>query len=202
MKETNYSKIETIFKNNGGFITRKDIDNTNIPSWFLSDFVSKNHLNKIAPGFYSNDEYTVDNYYVLQKRYPQYIFMGMSALYLLGLTDKTPDAIEVCAPKNYHPSRSKIESLVVHKISSKDIYELGIRETETMFGNAVLTYDEERTICDLIRHRERYDSETFVKAIRLYTKKINNHIKLFNYAKKLGIEKKVYEIIEIMANEN
>ena len=203
MKEmTNYSKIEIIFKNNGGFITRKDVDDANIPSWFLSSFVNQNHLKKIAPGFYANNEYITDDYCILQRRFPQYIFTGMSALYLLGLTDKIPDYIEVCAPQNYHPSRKKIASLIIRKTSNIDVYKLGIREVETMFGNVVFTYDEEKTICDIIKHRDRYDSETFIKAIKLYVKKVNNHIKLFNYAKKLGIEKKVYEVIEIMANEN
>ena len=72
MKEnTNYSKIEQIFKNNGGFITREDIDSANIPSWFLSDFVKKNNLNKIAPGFYADDSYIADEYFILQRRYPK-----------------------------------------------------------------------------------------------------------------------------------
>ena len=65
---TNYSN----FKTNGGFITRKDVDNASIPSWFLSDFVKKNGLNKIAPGFYVRDNYAIDDYCVLQRRYLKY----------------------------------------------------------------------------------------------------------------------------------
>ncbi len=33
-----------------------------------------------------------------------------------------------------------------------------------MFGNKVKAYDKERTICDFIKRREKYDGETFVKA--------------------------------------
>ena len=106
------------------------------------------------------------------------------------------------APQGYNPTRNKIDSLVVRKISNPSIYELGIKETKTYFGNVIRIYDEERTICDLIKHRDRYDSETFVKAIRLYIKRINNQNKLFRYARKLGIEKKVFEIMEVMANED
>lgn len=199
---TNYSKLEKIFKTNDGYITREDVDNANIPSWFLSDFVKKNNLNKIAPGFYADDSYIVDNYYILQRRYPKYIFAGLSALYLLGLTDKIPTDIEVSAPQNYHPSRNKIDSLIVHKLSNAKVYELGIKEVKTMFSNIVRTYDEERTICDVIKHRDKYDGETFIKAINFYVQKINNQSKLFKYAKELGIEKKVYEVMEIVSNEN
>lgn len=36
MKEiTNYKKIESIFKRNDGFVTRKDIDKERIPSWLF-----------------------------------------------------------------------------------------------------------------------------------------------------------------------
>ena len=197
---TNYSKLERIFKTNGGYITREDIDNANIPSWFLSDFVKKNNLNKIAPGFYANDNFIVDDYLILQRRYPKYIYAGLSALYLLGLTDKIPTNIEVSAPQNYHPSRSKIDSLIIHKLSNSNIYELGIKEVKTMFGNIVKTYDEERTICDVIKYRDKYDSETFNKAIKFYIRTINNQSKLFKYARELGVEKKVYEIMEVVAN--
>lgn len=197
---TNYSKLEKIFKTNDGYITREDVDNANIPSWFLSGFVKKKNLNKIAPGFYANDSYIVDNYYILQRRYPKYIFSGLSALYLLGFTDKIPTDIEVSAPQNYHPSRNKIDSLIVHKLSNTKIYELGIKEVKTMFGNIVRTYDEERTICDVIKHRGKYDGETFVKAIKFYIRTSNNQSKLFKYARELGIEKKVYEVIEVVAN--
>ena len=197
---TNYSKLEKIFKTNDGYITREDVDNANIPSWFLSDFVKKKNLNKIAPGFYANDSYIVDNYYILQRRYPKYIFSGLSALYLLDLTDKIPTDIEVSAPQNYHPSRNKIDSLIVHKLSNAKVYELGIKEVKTMFGNIVRTYDEERTICDVIKHRGKYDGETFIKAIKFYIRTSNNQSKLFKYARELGIEKKVYEIMEVVAN--
>lgn len=197
---TNYSKLEKIFKTNDGYITREDVDDANIPSWFLSDFVKKNNLNKIAPGFYADDSYIVDDYYILQRRYPKYIFAGLSALYLLGLTDKIPTDKEVSAPQNYHPSRSKIDLLIIHKVSNKNVYELGIKEVKTMFGNIVKTYDEERTICDVIKYRDKYDSETFIKAIKFYVRTINNQSKLFKYARELGIEKKVYEVMEVMAN--
>ncbi len=203
MKEiTNYSKIESIIKTNGGYITREDIDKANIPSWFLSDYVKKNKLIKVAPGFYATESYISDVYFILQRRFPKYVFSGMSALYLHKLTDRTPDYIDVTAPQGYNPTRNKIVSLIVRKISNEDIYKLGITETETMFGNTVKVYDEERTICDVIKYRDKYDAETFIKAIKLYVKKTNNQLKLFKYARAMGIEKKVFEIMEVIVNEN
>ena len=199
---TNNSKLESIFKNNGGFITREDIDNEGISSWFLSDFVRKNNLIKVAPGFYADKSYFIDYYQVFQKRYPKYIFSGMSALYLHKLTDKIPTDIEVVAPKDYHPCRYKIENIIVRKISNEEIYKLGISEVKTNLGNKVKVYDEERTICDLVKYRDKYDGETFVKALKTYIKKTNNQIKLFKYARKLGIETKLFEVLEVISNND
>ncbi|MCI6215596.1 MAG: type IV toxin-antitoxin system AbiEi family antitoxin domain-containing protein [Mollicutes bacterium] len=203
MKEnTNYSKLKQIFDNNGGYITTEDVRNANISSWFLSDFVKRKDLNKIAPGFYADNSYFPDDYYIIQKRYPKYIFSGMSALYLHHLTDKIPVNIEVCAPQGYNPTRNKIKTLSIRKISNPDVYNLGITELKTTFGNKVKVYDEERTICDLIKYRDRYDGETFIKGIKLYANKSNNQIKLFRYARILGIEKKVFEIMELVNNND
>lgn len=84
--------IEEIYQANQGFITRREMDERKIPSWFLSSFVKKNGLKKIAPGFYAAPDFAVDDYWLLQTRYPQYIFSSMSALYLHHLTDKIPEA--------------------------------------------------------------------------------------------------------------
>lgn len=203
MKEnTNYSKLKQIFDNNGGYITTEDVGNANISSWFLSDFVKRNGLNKIAPGFYADNSYFPDDYYIIQRRYPKYIFSGMSALYIHHLTDKIPVNIEVCAPQGYNPTRNKIKTLSIRKISNPDVYNLGISELKTPFGNKVKVYDEERTICDLIKYRDKYDGETFIKGIKLYVNKSNNQIKLFRYARILGIEKKVFEIMELVNNND
>ena len=203
MKEnTNYSKIEKIFNNNGGYITREDIDKANIPSWFLYDYVKRNNLIKVAPGFYISDSYFADPYYVLQRRYPKYIFSDMTALYIHHLTDKIPTDIDVVAPQGYNPSRKKIDNLSIRKISSSDIYNLGITEVDTIFGNKVKVYDEERTICDIIKYRDKYDGETFIKAIKFYIRKTNNQTKLFEYARTMNIEKKVFEVMEVINNDD
>ena len=198
----NYSKLEKIYKKNGGCISHKDIAKAGIPSWFLYEFVKRKRLEKFAPGFYAGSSCFPDDYYILQMRYPKYIFADMSALYLHHLTDRIPSYIEVVCPQSYNPSRKRIDLLRIRKISSSDVYTLGIGEASTMFGNKVKVYDRERTICDLIKYRDKYDAETFIKAIRFYAKSQPNTIKLMDYAEQMGIEKKVFEVMEIVMNED
>ena len=126
----------------------------------------------------------------------------MSALYLHGLTDKVVTDINVTAPQGYNPSRKKMDNIVIQRISNNEIYNLGIVEVKTMFGNIIKVYDEERTIGDLIKYRNKYDSETFIKAIKLYVKRSNNQLKLFKYARIMKIEKQVFEVMEVISNED
>lgn len=203
MKEiTNYQKLDFIFQSNNGFITRSDVDDENISSWFLTDYIRKNNLIKVAPGFYASEDYSIDEYFIFQKRYPKYVFSGMSALYIHHLTDKIPQEIEVTRPQGYNPIRNKELNIKIRQISDFELYELGIEEKRTMFGNFVKVYDKERTICDLIKSRDKYDSETFVKALRLFVRSNFNQIKLLKYSKIMKIEAKVFNLMEIFNNED
>ncbi len=201
MEVTNFKKIDIIF-NNKGFITRNDIDEVNISSWFLTDYVRKNDLRRIAPGVYANEDFETDEYFIFQQRYPKYIFSGLSSLYIHNLTDKIPQEIEVSGPQGYNPIRNKPKNLLIHQISNIEIYELGIEKKKTIFGNFINVYDKERTICDLIKNRNKFDSETFIKAIRLYVKSGISQIKLSKYSKIMNIESKVFNIMEIFINED
>lgn len=54
--------IEGIYQENQGFITRREMDERKIPSCFLSSFVKKKDLKKIARGFYAAPDFAVDDY--------------------------------------------------------------------------------------------------------------------------------------------
>lgn len=102
------------------------------------------------------------------------------------MADKIPTKFEVTATRGYNPSRNKIDSLSIRYISDKNIYNLVICKAKTMFGNIVRTYD----------------SETFIKAVKYYAKRINNQTKLLKYVNALGVEEKVFEIMELLLNDD
>lgn len=87
-----------------------------------------------------------DEYYILQKKYPNVIFSYNTALHILNLTNKTPSEIDITVPidkrvrGNYN----------VHRVSN-NYYEIGIIEVVSTFGNLVKVYNAERCICDMLR---------------------------------------------------
>ena len=61
---------------------------------------------------------------------------------------------------------------------------------KTTFGNEVRCYDAERTICDLLRSRNRLDEETVISAIKNYAAFGNKDLnRLSAYAGKLRMAK-------------
>jgi predicted transcriptional regulator of viral defense system len=199
----NNSKIKEIFQKNNGYITRRQIDENNIYSWFLTDFVKKENLQKIDKGFYADEKWIQDDFLIFQYKYPKFIYSYESALFLLEMTDNLPSSIEVTGPKNYRPFNPKNSDTVIHTDSSDETYNLGITEIKTNLGNIVRTYNAEKTICDLIKKQSFIDSETFLKALHNYAKMKNkNTNKLMEYAAVMGIEKKVSDIMLVVLNEN
>lgn len=201
-ESANKSKLGNILLNNGGYITRRQVDHNGIQSWFLTDFVRKEKLEKFAAGFYAKSDWITDDFLVFQYKYPKFIFSYESALYLLNLTDSLPQIFEVTGPKNYRPFSPKENIVIIHTDYKKETYELGISEIETNLGNKVFAYNAEKTICDLIRRSEKIDSEIYTKALYGYSKlKSRNPNQLIEYAKIMGIQKKVYDTMMVVLNE-
>lgn len=196
-------RIKTIIETNNGYVTRKDIDKDNIPSIYLTRYVLKHNLKHIDRGFYAKEEWMVDHYLVFQYKYPQFIYSFNSAIYLHGLGDILPNYLEVTKPINYHPFRDKREGLVIHTDTVNSSFSLGIIETTTPLGNVVKVYDKEKTICDIIKNKEKIEFEVYVKALNKYAKSKDRNVnKLMEYAKIMRIENKVRSQMEVVLNND
>ena len=57
----------------------------------------------------------------------------------------------------------------------------------------------ERTLCDIIKDKNRIDKEIYSKALKEYARdKDKNILNLVKYAKKLDIEEEVVELMEVL----
>ena len=81
----------------------------------------------------------------------------------------------------------------------KELYELGKIKVKTPYGNFVYCYDMERTICDIVRNKEKIERFQYVDALKRYAKlNTRNSKKLYNYAKKFKIEKELQNYMELL----
>lgn len=199
---TNFEKLTQIIAKNKGYITRMDVDNEGISSWFLTYYVRKMKLVKIDKGFYAANNWFIDPFLVFQYKYPKYIYSFDSASYLLGMSDIIPPYLEVTGPQNYRPYAKKRKGIITHTDTKDNTYQLGIITVVDPYNYQIKCYSVEKTICDFIKNRESVSSEQFSKVIGTYrqTKKKDLN-QLMSIASAMKILKKVQDILEVIGNE-
>lgn len=194
----NYRRqIEIHLKKSGGIITSAYCRENNIPTVYLSRLAKEGKLFRVQKGIYIIEDGDFDEYYFFQYQYGKAIFSYETALFLLGVTDKIPWRIDVTVYNGYK-FNEKQDTLNINYVK-KSIYNLGIIQKKTMFGNIVNVYSYERILCDFISNKEKMDTEVYVKLIRSYSKYKDKDIhSLYEIARKMGIEDKVREVMEVV----
>jgi hypothetical protein len=80
-----------------------------------------------------------------------------------------------------------------------NLHSLGVITATTSFGNNVVLYNIERTICDIVRSRNKIDVQIFNDALRRYAVlKTADFILLGEYAKKFNVEKVLKQYMEVL----
>ena len=197
--KTNFDIIRDILKCQGGYITRKDINDQGIPSAVLSQYVKKFGLVKYDTGFYARPNWKKDEYLIFQYEYPKLIYSFSSAAHLHHLIDDQVASLEVTAPKNYRPFPLPRSGVTLHTDTKDNTYHLGIIEVQTSLNNTIKVYDLEKTICDLIRNRNKIDKGFFITCLTNYKKRSDkNIINLLNYAKEMKIERELHSLLDVI----
>ncbi len=195
-EQSNIEIIESIMQMNNGYVTSKELSNFAIHRMYLNIMKEKGMIEKVGTGIYIDSSKIEDSYFVFSLELSKVIYSHMTALYFHGLSIKAPnDKYDITVQNNYF--NYKIKGHNVFYVD-KDIYELGLTEVKTPMGNTVRAYDVERCICDIIRSKNRMDSEHVKYSIREYVKrKDKDLVKLSSYADKMGIKEEVMNYIEV-----
>ncbi len=193
-----YDKILKIVEKNNGYVTTKEVVANRINKTFLTNLVKNGTLVRISRGYYGLPNYIEDEYYKIASKSKNARFSMATALYLHNLSDRTPLVYNVTLPFGYSGVLQK-EKKVILNFVKRELLDLGVIEIISPFGMKIKVYDIERTICDIIKNKNKIDAEIFSKALKDYAKSRNKNLsKLTKYAKSLNIEKKVSEYMEVL----
>lgn len=197
---TKKEKIEKFIEKYNGYLITSLVCNEDISKTYVAKYIKEHGMEKVSRGIYITDDVWPDELFVLQQRNNAIVYSGETALYLHGLTDSEYSTISVTVPRGYNASHLKGGDCDVHvKYASPDLYEFGICEIESSSGNVVKVYDRERSICDLILNRKKYEVQIFQTAIKEYmTSKDKQLSRLILYAEKLGIRDEVMKYVEVL----
>lgn len=188
-------KVKEMIKNNNGIINTSDLTKNNIPRQYLKELENTNNIEKVIRSVYVEKGKELNEFFIMGQRYKKGIYSHNTALYFYNLTDRTPIKLDMTFPSNI---RLKNELLNVHYIK-KERHELGLTELKQNDGTIIKVYDIERTICDIIRDRNKIDGQIFSTALKEYIKiRDKNLVKLYKYAKEFGITNIVKKYMEVL----
>lgn len=193
-----FKKIEEIAENQNGTLLSSDLDENGIPRAYLSMMVAEGNLEKVGRGAYVVSNQIEDEMYIFQKKYPNLIYSHETALFLHGVSDRTPSDYSANVPSGYKVVSNLSDRFKMYYVK-KNLHGLGVIEGETPFGNTIKLYNIERTLCDLLRSRSRIDIQIFSDAFQKVMKdKQIDAMLLLEYARKLRVESVLNTYMEVL----
>jgi len=177
--------ILKMLEQNNGFITSAQVTDAGLQRRALSELVAANRIYRVERGIYALPEIWEDDMYFLQYRYAKGIFSNGTALYLHGLSDRTPQTYTLSFPHGYNaPGLRKYN--VKAKYVSPQAYDIGIIKMPSPSGNLLRVYDIERTLCDIVKVNSACDIQLVTQAMKAYAgSKEKDMARLISYAKRL-----------------
>lgn len=192
------TKLLNLIEENDGLILTKQCEAEGIPRQFLIELMKDGLIERVAHGVYVSQDTFEDEMYMLQVANSRAIFSHETALYLHDLTDRDPINLTVTVPSGYNSAKLR-ESWVKVYFIKKELHELGVIEAKTPFGRPIRVYNQERTICDIVRSRNSIDISIFYGAIRQYVSRKDKNIHLLmRYAKELKVQNILRSYLEVL----
>ena len=195
---TKTEKLNDLIKLSNGYLYIADAEKLGISKVYIREYVLANNLERVAHGLYKSSDVWTDDLYILTFNNKKVVYSFDTALMLNGLTEREPSEIFVTVSRSYNASHLRSKGIIVNYVKDEWL-DLGRTVAKTVYGNEVSVYDMERTICDIIRVRDKKDPQMFTYAIKEYAKSANKNLpRLMKYAKEFGVEAELRKYMEVL----
>ena len=192
------TELAAIAKARGGIIETKVAAQHGISKAMLYKLCRQEKIHRIVKGQYIRPDDMQDELLSISKRSDKVIFSHETALYLHGISDRTPFEHTITAPSDCIPSAAIKAECKVYYIKP-ELLDMGKTTLRTPAGNEVPAYDLERTICDIIRSRNKLGTETFLAALKMYAANPKKDLNRLNaYAKKMRVSNILRQYLEVL----
>lgn len=155
-------------------------------------------MERVGHGVYAEKDALVDERYLLHRRCPAAIFSHDEALYFHGLTDQEPISPCLTLYTGYNTKRLNEDGCKVYTVK-KELLDVGKTFVKDSFQNEIPMYDLERTLCDIIRSRNKIETSVFATALKEYAKRQDKDLnRLMDYAERFRVAKIVRRYLEVL----
>ena len=199
MKQEIRSKIIDVFYKNSGYARTKEIIGIGIHNIYLKELEEDGTIIKIKQGLYSlSENKSFNSLYESLITVPGGIICLGSALSYYDLTTWDPVDIHVAILHGRKIVLPEYPPIQLYHFTG-NFFEIGKTFVTLSTGHKIPIYDKEKTICDLIRYRNRIGIDIMKEALIEYMKlKEKNLNQLFYYAKILKISTVLNQYMEVL----
>lgn len=199
---TKTSKITTYVDLMGGVATSAQLKAAGFLPGSIAYALKSGAIEKLTRGVYCLPDIFDDEFAAVSKRWKKCVFSHGTALYLAGLSDRVPAALEVTVPRGYNPHGLLAEypDIIIHRVSP-EMYQLGQAVVKSPSGAEVKAYAAPRAVADLITKRKKSgaDPQLVKDAVAGYFKRSNADLaELARVCKALGVEQEFVMYLEVL----
>lgn len=190
-----------VLEEHHGFARTKDFITAGISSYYIKKLEFIGEIERVKQGIYRHSgrvNEPLNEIVEVSKLVPKGVICLLSALSYYELTTYNPweyhVAIHRSGKKPKLPDYPPIK--IIYLADAQ--FNIGIDEI-SIDGSAVKIYDREKTICDMVRYREKIGIDLMKEGLRNYLQSRHKNItRLVSYADKLRIRTVLQKYLEVL----
>jgi predicted transcriptional regulator of viral defense system len=192
------SEALEFIKESGGTVSIAELSANGFKRGSVQHLVNTGRLERSARGVYTLPGEIEDEFYAIQSRFRRGIFSGNTALYLWGLSDRTPLVYDMTFPSTYNLGNVKKANIAAVSAIPR-FYLLGRTTAITQTGRQVSIYSRERLLCELLRGRKKEDIQVVSNAFKAYVSSQDRNLTaLSSMAEELHVSQKLRAYLEVL----
>lgn len=189
--------IRSIFKAGAGYARTGEVLSEGIHFSYLKNLLEAGTITQVSRGLYRWEDMASweSDLPEIAQMIPNSVFCLLSAAEFHGLTTYQPWQHHVALPRSSKVTLPLGERVKIYYWSDH-LMELGVQQVN-IGGVEVSVFDVERTVCDLVKFRNKTGKDTMLEAIKNYLNRPGKDIsRLLKYARALRVEKIITPYLE------
>lgn len=201
MKEQIINAAMLVFEKHNGFARTKDFIEEGVSPYYIRNLESIGIIERLKQGVYrqiSQANEPLSELVEVSKLVPKGVICLLSALSYYELTTYNPWEYQIAIHRggkkprlpDYPPIKIIYLADTQFKVGVEDVY---------VDGSIVKIYNREKTICDIVRYREKIGIDLMKEGLRNYLQSpYKNITKLVSYADQLRIRTVLQKYLEVL----
>lgn len=178
--------VKTLMRQQGGYITTKDIGSRALYDQLLSE-VERGNVVRVRTGLYALPNEMAKPMVDIGRLIPGGVVCMFTAWEHYDLTTKLPPGICVAIEKNRKVRLPDYPPIMLY-YWTQNVFELGVSEA-VIDGYDLKIYDMEKSVCDAVKFRNKIGLDVSSEILKNYLRRSDRNLeRLHDYAKKMRID--------------